>query len=102
MTSAACIGFDGGTVQCACMGMPATCDDYFSGATDVARCTWDTPCLRRIDGVPCCTRVAWCEGGGVVEGIDCTDDCDQRCERIGVADDCEAFRCRWTDAGCER
>ncbi|MEM9192872.1 MAG: hypothetical protein AAGF12_27100 [Myxococcota bacterium] len=81
--------------------VPNTCDAVLDGGMDRTcdEATFGT-CFRAVDGVPCCDRNVFCEGGVVQDIVICDDSCAQTCSRIGDPVDCVAFQCEWFVGGC--
>lgn len=93
--SAACVDVVARSVVCACAGPPPSCEDYLAGAPITTCDESFGECARPIDGVPCCSRVAFCADGVVQEEIACDDSCAQGCRLIGDERDCAAYGCEW-------
>ena len=89
---------------CDCDSVPASACERWLAGDPSSRCDPQTygECARPIEGVPCCSRASYCdENGQIVETSICTDDCDQRCERVQRSSDCAAIGCEWfVPSGC--
>lgn len=99
--SAACVDVVAQSVICACAGPAPSCEDILAGAPGTACDPGFGECMRPIDGVPCCHRVAFCSGGVIQQEVFCDDSCAQGCALIESEGDCAAYGCAWvppTDA----